>query len=200
LTVVALLASSPFIRASATGADAPYPGVEAPVLCSAPSKSVKACQEERRLKLAQLPPRPIEPIGGWRLVRARDPRGGPDIVSISHTADPTRSDLNLAGMMLRCAENEFEVLVVLLEPLPPRSKPIIAIGTAASTIRVPGSVVPPGLTVLLPRETATLANGPWQAEKELPIEVLNEQIVIRGIVPITGLRQALPLLLASCSR
>src|SRR5271168_4825245 len=50
----------------------------------------------------QKPPRPDGPVkpretGEWRLVRSPDPRGGPDAVSIMHTADVSRSDPDFAG-------------------------------------------------------------------------------------------------------
>jgi hypothetical protein len=54
--------------------------------------------------------------GSWRLVRTPNPRGGPDAVSVMQTPDPSRSDIDLAGLMLRCSDRGFEVLIVLLHP------------------------------------------------------------------------------------
>ena len=38
--------------------------------------------------------------GAWRLVRTSNPSGGRDAVSIMHTADIARSDVDFAGLML----------------------------------------------------------------------------------------------------
>jgi len=51
--------------------------------------------------------------------RSRDPSGGKDAVLIMQTVDIAKSDLDLAGLMLRCGDAGTEVLVVLLRPLPP---------------------------------------------------------------------------------
>src|ERR1700678_1888794 len=40
----------------------------------------------------------------WPLIRTPHPRGGPDAVSIMRTADTARSDPELAGLMIQCAE------------------------------------------------------------------------------------------------
>src|SRR5260370_15241045 len=55
--------------------------------------------------------------GGWRLVKTPDPSGGPDAVSVLHAADTTKSDLNFAGLTLRCGQTGIETLLILLEPL-----------------------------------------------------------------------------------
>ena len=60
--------------------------------------------------------------GSWRLAQIRNPRGGRDGVSLTHVADTLHSDLDVAGLMLRCVETEIEVLVVLIEPRSPRSR------------------------------------------------------------------------------
>src|ERR1700733_4523674 len=64
----------------------------------------------------------------WHLQRTANPRGGPDAVSISHTADISRSDLDLAGMMLRCGEKGVEVLIVAVTPFSPHARPNVTIG------------------------------------------------------------------------
>src|SRR5437899_1091146 len=57
-------------------------------------------------------PKSTSEMGGWRLVRTPNPRGGADAVSIMRTADSSRSDIDLAGMAVRCGEIGAEVLVV----------------------------------------------------------------------------------------
>src|SRR5579863_2562545 len=60
--------------------------------------------------------------GGWQLVRIRNPRGGPDTVSIMHSAEISRSDIALAGMVLRCTTApDVDTIVVVVEPWPPGS-------------------------------------------------------------------------------
>src|SRR5205807_632099 len=75
---------------------------------------------------------PQKPADAWRLVRSRDPRGGPDAVSIMRTADTAASDLELAGLLLRCGEHAPEMRVVVLTPFPPRARPEITITAGAS--------------------------------------------------------------------
>src|SRR5262249_29637112 len=70
--------------------------------------------------------------GTWRLVRTPNPRGGPDAVSIMQTADATRSDIDLAGLTLRCSDTGFDVLVVFLKPFPPRRHPKVKLTTAGA--------------------------------------------------------------------
>jgi hypothetical protein len=66
--------------------------------------------------------------GDWRWVRTPNPRGGPDAISIMHTADMSRSDADLAGLMLRCAQDGIEALVIVVAPLPTRARPRIRFG------------------------------------------------------------------------
>ena len=43
-------------------------------------------------------------------MRTRNPHGGADAVSIMHTADTSKSDLDLAGLMIRCREGGTEIV------------------------------------------------------------------------------------------
>jgi hypothetical protein len=63
-----------------------------------------------------------ESMGGWHLVRTRNPYGGADAISIMRTADASRSDLDLAGLMIRCAGHRSCY----------RSHPAISVPRAAS--------------------------------------------------------------------
>src|SRR5262249_16560991 len=69
--------------------------------------------------------------GTWRLVRTPNPRGGPDAVSIMQTADAARSDIDLAGLTLRCSDTGFDVIVVFLKPFPPRTHPKVKLTTGS---------------------------------------------------------------------
>ena len=137
--------------------------------------------------------------GAWRLVRTPNPSGGADAVSITQTADFSRSDVDLAGVMIRCGETTIQVLIVLVRPFPPRSNPKVTV-TAGSgkPLEFASSVAPPGFLLLLPLEAEVLANGPWQQVPELKIAVADDQASIQGVVPLTGLGPALRVLRANC--
>lgn len=144
--------------------------------------------------------------GGWHFVRTRNPHGGADAISIMHTADTSRSDLDLAGLMIRCggnnaelAGNNPEVVVVLIPALPFRARPHVVLGKPGNETQFEATVAPPGTAVLLPREATTLLNGPWQALDDLFIRVNDGQTTIYGVVALAGLQAAFKLLLASCA-
>jgi hypothetical protein len=137
--------------------------------------------------------------GTWRLVRTPNPTGGADAISIIQTADISRSDLDLAGLMIRCAETTTEVLIVLVRPFPPRAHPEVTIGAGNKHLDFTASVAPPGLMLLLPPEANALAAGPWQTEPELTIEIADERAPIHGVVPLTGLGAALRQLRLTCA-
>ena len=63
--------------------------------------------------------------------------------------------------------------------------------------------MPPGAAVLLPQEASEFASGSWTGASEISVQVEAGQgngipAIIRGIVPLTGLKAALPSLLANC--
>jgi hypothetical protein len=138
--------------------------------------------------------------GGWRLLRTPDPRGGGrESIAVSHTADLLRSDPEFAGMMLRCSGSEIDVWFVLVEPLPPRSRPQVTIDFEAKTVRFEATVVPPGASIRLPSEATALAAGVWQSVRELSVVIeTGEGGKIKGVVPLEGLRTAYTMLAAAC--
>ena len=81
-----------------------------------------------------------------------------------------RSDLDLAGMMLKCGEHGTEVVVVALAPFPPRARPEVTISALGKEWRFAVSIVPPGAELLLPAEASHLAAGPWQSAPELSVQ------------------------------
>jgi hypothetical protein len=136
--------------------------------------------------------------GTWRLVRTPNPRGGPDAVSIMQTADPSRSDLDLAGLMLRCGDTSFDVLIVLLKPFPPRARPKVNLKARASSVELQATVLSPGAAISLSSEAAALVNGPWQLSTELAVEINENNNAIRGVISLVGLTPALALLMSNC--
>lgn len=141
-------------------------------------------------------------LGTWHLVRTPNPTGGRPAVAIMQSADISRSDLDLAGLMLRCGEGTTqgttEVLIVLVRYLTPGAHPKVTVGSGPTGTKFSGSVVLPGLLVLLPAEATSLATGPWQAAPELAVSVDDQGSAIRGVIPLTGLKGALQMLQSNC--
>jgi hypothetical protein len=137
--------------------------------------------------------------GGWHFLRTRNPQGGVDGISIMHTADISRSDLDFAGLTIRCSGGNPEVVVVLIRALPFHARPYVVLGNPGNEMKFEATVAPPGTAVLLPRGATTLLSGPWQALDNLFIRVDDGQATIRGVVSLEGLQAAFKLLLASCS-
>jgi hypothetical protein len=137
--------------------------------------------------------------GAWRLVRSLDPRGGPDAVSIMHTTELSKSDPDIAGLMLRCAGVGVEALVIVIEPRPPRARPRISIGALGANSTFDATVVPPFSALLLPKDAAALLAGPWQSAPELSIRIDGDQATVRGIVLLAGLRPAMDRLMENCA-
>ena len=136
--------------------------------------------------------------GTWRLVGTPNPRGGPDAVSIMQTADATRSDVDLAGLTLRCSDTGFDVFVVFLKPFPPRTHPKVELTTGGATVHLEATVIPPGAAISLPAEAATMVKGSWQSSLELAIEVRDDGNTTRGVISLVGLGPALSLLASNC--
>jgi hypothetical protein len=136
----------------------------------------------------------------WRLVRAKADKDGEAYVSIMKTADTLNSDPDFAGLMLRCgAKGKINVLVVLVRPLPPKSKPPVTIGAGPQgTTRFEGRMEAAGAAVLLPDVAGSLAGGPWQRLPTLAISVGEGADTTKGVVALDGLGAAYSNLVGSC--
>jgi hypothetical protein len=135
----------------------------------------------------------------WPLIRTRHPRGGPDAVSIMRTADTIRSDPELAGLMIRCAEKPgLEAMLALLRPIPPRSRRDVVLAAGATQILLHAEVIPAGTALLLPVEISTLTSGPWRNTGEIAVTISDPDGEIRGVIPIEGIDQAMAKLSANC--
>jgi hypothetical protein len=137
-------------------------------------------------------------VGGWHLLRTANPHGGADAVSISHTADITRSDPDLAGLMLRCGEIGAEVVIVAISTFPPCAQPGVTIGADGKEWRFETRVVPPGAELLLPAQATALAMGPWQSAHEITVKISSPEQSFGGVIAIDGLGAALATLSANC--
>jgi hypothetical protein len=141
---------------------------------------------------------PEVPLGtGWHLLRSKNPAGGADAVSMSRAADIS-SDLDLAGLMLRCHEGRAEVIVAVVSPFSPHSQPAVTISANGQESHFEATVVSPGAQLLLPAMATALASGPWQSANQLTVKISWQQTTIAGVIPIDGLRGALATLIANC--
>jgi hypothetical protein len=114
------------------------------------------------------------------------------------TAEFSRSDADIAGMILRCAGDEIESLVIVIEPRAPRARPHVAIGALGAGASFEASVVPPFTALLLPSEAEALIAGPWRAAPELSVQVENDHGTEQGVIVLAGLGPALEGLKANC--
>lgn len=137
-------------------------------------------------------------VDNWRLVRTPNPTGGRDAVSIMRTADLSGSDLEFAGIMLRCNRTATEVLIVLLRALPAQTQTGVAIEAGTITTRFTAGVVSPGVLLLLPPEASALASGPWQTAAKLAITIDGGDGPIHGAITTAGLSGAMQKLQANC--
>jgi hypothetical protein len=136
--------------------------------------------------------------GGWHFVRTPNPHGGADAISVMHTADISRSDLDLAGLMIRCSENSAEVVVVLLRAFPLRARPRVIFGKPGDQAEFEATIAAPGTALLVSKDAASLVHGRWQAVNDLSIRIEDGDSAIRGVVSLEGLRPAFKVLMASC--
>ena len=132
-------------------------------------------------------------------MRTPNPQGGADAISIMHTADTLRSDLDLAGLMIRCHEGGTETVIVLIRAFPLRARPQVVFGKPGKETRFEATVAPPGSAILLPGDAAILVKGAWLAQSDLSIQVDNGPTTIHGVVALAGLQAAFKVLLASCA-
>src|SRR5215469_12410358 len=92
------------------------------------------CLEEIKSKPKPVPQEQATGSGHWELARTPNPSGGPDSISMTKITNPTPSEQDVTGLMLRCAEGAtINVLIVLAAPLPPKSHPKVTIVARATT-------------------------------------------------------------------
>jgi hypothetical protein len=139
--------------------------------------------------------------GTWQLTRTPNPAGGPDTISITKMTNTTPSEQNITGLMLRCAEGATtDVLVVLMEPLPPRTHPKVTVAAGATTTEFIGSVVTPGALVLLPEKASALIEHDWQSVPELAVSIVEAHHSLHGVIPLTDIAAAMRTLQSNCPK
>jgi hypothetical protein len=137
-------------------------------------------------------------MGSWRLVSTPNPRGGANAVSIMHTADTSRSDLDLAGLMIRCNGDRTELAVVVLTPFSLRARPRVALGSPPRQQQFDATIGPPGTAIVLPGDPKALLGEAWTAESDLSIRVTDGTNTFSGVVPLAGIQSASVQLKANC--
>lgn len=186
----------------------PATAAESPGITEGFAKCKVIADDQTRLDCLKklLPPPPVKPPAEgvqdrWPLVVTPLPPGGGghEAVSIMRTADTTRSDPDLAGLMIRCQEGPgFQVLLALVRPLPPRAQRSVVVSPTTTPTIIHAEVSPLGTGIVLPVEPSAFTTGQWRDLKELAVLIQDPQADIRGVIPLEGLAPALAKLSARC--
>lgn len=138
----------------------------------------------------------------WKFTRTQGTKDGESFAAIMKTADTALSDPDFAGLIVRCApRGKIDVLVALIRPLPPRSRPKVTIAASSGgTLTFEASMAAVGAAVLLPDEVSAFAAGKWQTTPSVSVVVRESDSEIKGTVALTGLREAYHSLLANCTQ
>jgi hypothetical protein len=134
-------------------------------------------------------------IGKWRLVRTPAPSNGKEAISITRPGELSGSDPDFAGLMIRCADSDIEVLVILISAMSLRAHPRVSINGQLFE----STVAPPGSAILLPKNVVMAARERWPSLATLDLAVDNEGLITKGRVDLTGLQDALNALNAACA-
>jgi hypothetical protein len=137
-------------------------------------------------------------VGGWLLARAPIPGSERSSVALIHAVDPLRSDLGVAGLMLRCDEHGFDAILVVVTPYPPSAAPQVTIAAGKESRTFHASVLPTGAALALPAAASDLARTGWRNESELSVSIVDDGATVKAVIPIPGLEAALRTLSASC--
>ena len=137
--------------------------------------------------------------GGWLLSRAPIPGSERSSVALLHAVDPMRSDIGIAGLMLRCSEAGFDTILVVVTPYPPSAAPQVTIASGAESRTFAASVLPTGAALALPAAASDLARTVWRGGVELSVSISDDGATLNGVIPIPNLDAALRTLMASCS-
>lgn len=142
------------------------------------------------------------PSSIWKFTRTQGTKDGESFAAIMKTADTTQSDPDFAGLIVRCApRGKIDVLVALIRPFPPRSRPKVTItATGGGTLTFDASMAAAGAAVLLPDEVSAFAAGKWQTTPSLSVVVREGDSEIKGVVALAGLREAYHALQANCGQ
>jgi hypothetical protein len=159
------------------------------------------CLEQIKSKAAPVPQQLPIASGTWQLARTPNASGGRDSISITKIVNPTPSEEDVTGFMLRCAEGATtNVLIVLAAPLTLRTHPKVIVAAGATTTQFIASVVPPGTLVLLPEKASALVEKTWQAVPELAVSIKDNNRTLRGVIPLADISNAMQTLQSNCPK
>jgi hypothetical protein len=137
---------------------------------------------------------------GWRLLRIPNRSDGFDTISISHAADFQKSDPNFAGLMVRCADGQLEVVAVVIEPYPPSAEIDLSIKIDdGRTSNNAGIIIPPGVMVRVPSDTAKLITDSRNPPEQLDVRLISRAgTTTKGFVKLAGLEPAMAAIKTLC--
>jgi hypothetical protein len=159
------------------------------------------CFEQTNSKTAPVSQEQPTASGTWQLARTPNPSGGPDTISITKITNPTPSEQDVAGLMLRCAEGATTaVLIVLAAPLPLRTHPRVTVVAGATTTEFIASVLAPGALVLLPEKASALVEKTWQSVPQLTVAIMGEHYSLSGVIPLADITTAIQTLQSNCPK
>ena len=115
------------------------------------------------------------------------------------TADTSRSDLDLAGLMIRCNSGHAELAIVLLRAFPLRANPLVTFGQAGHVRQFKAAIGAPGTAVVISGDPKSNIGDAWQSEADLFIRVVDGPTSVSGVVALAGLQSAFEALMASCA-
>jgi hypothetical protein len=115
------------------------------------------------------------------------------------TADTSRSDLDLAGLMIRCNSGHTELAIVLLRAFPLRATPLVTFGQAGHERQFKATIGAPGTAVVLSGDPKSNIGDAWQSETDLLIRVVDGPSSVSGVVALAGIESAFNALVASCA-
>src|SRR4051812_35956254 len=99
----------------------------------------------------------------WKFSRTQGDKAGESFAAIMKTAEIAQSDLDFAGLIVRCAKGKIDVLVAVIRPLSPRSHPQVTIVSGNASQTFEASLTAAGAALVLPDEVAAFAAGKWQS-------------------------------------
>lgn len=134
--------------------------------------------------------------GGWRRVQGTSAAAGR--AAILHTMDFERSDPRLAGILVQCGARGIEVIVVVVEPFPPHSQPLVTLKTPEEAFQASGSIIPTGAGIRLPWDPTRLTALSRNKPNDLEVTITTEGTAMTGFVALTGLPKAFGWLKAEC--
>lgn len=136
---------------------------------------------------------------GWRLTRSNLPGGG-TTASILRTADPGSSDVDVAGLMFRCAENGTDALFIVLSPFGPTAKPTIAVDLGGLRFETEATVLPSGAGLLVPRDMLSFFAAPEKMMADLSFVITEGGRRFSGRIAKLYAAPALARLQTECSQ